>query len=201
MLLRFASRILSFFVCRSVLCFSNCEYLLFNSLIPKCLSLFIIKCLSPKIEIEKGEVVNLVKNHSFHIAYFIKNLSHACLSGADPSRADLLGTNLSHADLTRAYLLGTNLSHSDLTRAYLTHANLSKSIIINSLFNNVRISDTTNFINAIIVDPKFIDYIKKFTNKVPNKIESKKELKNILEERKYNQEYINDLLESSKLPD
>ena len=94
-----------------------------------------------------------------------------------------------------------NLSSTQLSNANLSNAKLSDAILIDSKYDKLIVNEETNFINAIIVDPKFIDYIKKFTNKVPNKIESKKELKNILEERKYNQEYINDLLESSKLPD
>jgi hypothetical protein len=59
----------------------------------------------------------------------------------------------------------------------------------------------TNFINEIIDDPNFIDYIMQFTNKIPNKIESKKELKIKLEERKLNTQSIRELLESSKLSD
>jgi hypothetical protein len=48
--------------------------------------------------------------------------------------------------------------------------------------------------NAIIDDPKFIDYIKQFTRKVPNKIESKRELKTKLEERKLDELSINEII-------
>lgn len=50
-------------------------------------------------------------------------------------------------------------------------ATLSGSIIINPYnYHNLIIDRETNFNNAIIDDPTFIDYITKITDKVPNKI-------------------------------
>jgi hypothetical protein len=115
-----------------------------------------------------------------------------CRIVGDLSSAKLLGTNLSHANL-----FGTNLSHADLSLA-----NLSKSIIINSLFNNVRISDITNFSNAVIDEPQFIDYISKFTTNIPPVINNKNELKLKLKELiKDDDNFINNLLMLSKLPE
>jgi len=84
----------------------------------------------------------------------------------------------------------------------LSRANLSYSIIINSKTDyNLEVNEKTNFIDAIIDDPKFIDYIKKFSNKIPKKIENKRELKIKLEERGVNRVFIIHLLASSKLHD
>lgn len=38
------------------------------------------------------------------------------------------------------------------------------------IYDNLIVNENTNFTGAIIDDPKFIDYIRQFTNKVPNKI-------------------------------
>lgn len=99
-------------------------------------------------------------------------------------------------DLSSAKLFGTNLSSADLSSANLLYV-----ILINpEKYDNLIVNEETDFTDAIIDDPKFIGHIMQFTSKVPNKIENKKGLKSKLE-RKLNPEYIQILLESSKLPD
>ncbi|MDF2736524.1 MAG: hypothetical protein K0S93_380 [Nitrososphaeraceae archaeon] len=66
------------------------------------------------------------------------------------------------------------ISSANLAIANLSNANLSNAILINSKYDNLIVNEKTNFIDAIIDDPKFIDYIVKITINVPNKIENKR---------------------------
>ena len=165
------------------------------------------KSKDPSINIQKFSYNNInLTNTNLSGA----NLTHANLSTAELSSVNLSGANLASANLTRAdlsdanlpeaNLTNANLTSANLTSANLTSANLSNAILINSTYNNSIVTEKTNFTEAIIDNPNFIDYIEQFTSKVPKKIETKRELKTKLKERKLTSEYIKELVEPSKLP-
>jgi len=72
-----------------------------------------------------------VKSHAY--------LTGASLSGADLSHAYLIGANLSGADLSHANLSGANLSHAYLRGAYLIGANLSHANLSGADLNGEKI--------------------------------------------------------------
>jgi GTPase SAR1 family protein len=117
------------------------------------------------------------------------NLRMANLRMANLRMANLSGANLSEANLSEANLSWAFLSRTNLSGADLNGANLSVSVIIGPLYTpalkstiiDTRIDSNTSFDGAIIDDPDFIDYIRRYTNKVPEKIANKKELKMKLE--------------------
>jgi uncharacterized protein YjbI with pentapeptide repeats/GTPase SAR1 family protein len=155
------------------------------------------------------------------------DLSGADLSGADLSGADLRGTdlieaNLIEANLIEANLRGANLSGADLRKDFLIEANLSaadlsgadlsESVIIGPRYKDddlfgphtkdIRIDSNTSFDGAIIDDRDFLDYIRRYTNKVPEKIANKKELKMKLEGMPfYTDAQKNVAVQRSKLPE
>ncbi len=159
------------------------------------------------------------------------NLSGADLMGANLSGARLVGTNLGGADLADARLWGANLVSTrlwganlrdahlvgakllganlggarlagvDLGGADLKHTELTNSIIINPNYESLSINSSTEFNNATIDDPQFIDYITQYTRNVPQKIKDKKKLRRELAKKGVSEEIIEDLLTISKLPE
>ena len=124
------------------------------------------------------------------------NLRDAHLVGAK-----LLGTNLGGARLAGANLGGARLAGVDLGGADLKHTELTNSIIINPNYESLSIDSSTQFNNATIDDPQFIDYITQYTRNVPQKIKDKKKLRRELAKKGVNEEIIEDLLTISKLPE
>jgi uncharacterized protein YjbI with pentapeptide repeats len=124
------------------------------------------------------------------------NLRDAHLVGAK-----LLGANLGGARLVGANLGGARLVGVDLGGADLKHTELTNSIIINPNYESVSVSSNTEFNNATIDDPQFIDYITQYTRNVPQKIKDKKKLRKELARKGVSEENIEDLLTISKLPD
>ncbi|HZA69554.1 MAG TPA: P-loop NTPase fold protein [Nitrososphaeraceae archaeon] len=159
------------------------------------------------------------------------NLSGADLVGANLSGARLVGTNLGGADLVGARLWGANLRDAhlvgaklvganlggarlvganlggarlvgvDLGGADLKHTELTNSIIINPNYESLTVNSSTEFNNATIDDPQFIDYITQYTRNVPQKIKDKKKLRRELAKKGVNEENIEDLLTISRLPE
>ena len=159
------------------------------------------------------------------------NLSGADLMGANLSGARLVGTNLGGADLGGARLWGANLVSTrfwganlrdahlvgarlvganlggarlvgvDLGGADLKQTELTNSIIINPNYESLTVNESTEFNNATIDDPQFIDYITQFTRNVPQKIKDKKKLRKELTKKGVSEENIEDLLSISKLPE
>jgi uncharacterized protein YjbI with pentapeptide repeats len=159
------------------------------------------------------------------------NLSGADLMGANLSGARLVGTNLGGVDLADARLWGANLRDAhlvgakllganlggarleganlggarlagvDLGGADLKHTELTNSIIINPNYESLSIDSSTEFNNATIDDPQFIDYITQYTRNVPQKIKDKKKLRRELAKKGVSEEIIEDLLTISKLPE
>jgi hypothetical protein len=118
-------------------------------------------------------------------------LSEAFLSEAFLNRADLRGANLSGANLS-----GANLSESVIIAPVYKAANVQAASIIDT-----RIDSNTSFHGAVIDDPDFIDYIRRYTNKVPEKIANKKELKMKLEGMSsYTDIQISVAVQDSRLP-
>jgi uncharacterized protein YjbI with pentapeptide repeats len=124
------------------------------------------------------------------------NLTDAHLVGAK-----LLGANLGGARLAGANLGGARLAGVDLGGADLKHTELTNSIIINPNYESLSINSSTEFNNATIDDPQFIDYITQYTRNVPQKIKDKKKLRRELAKKGVSEEIIEDLLTISKLPD
>ena len=124
------------------------------------------------------------------------NLRDAHLVGAK-----LLGANLGGARLEGANLGGARLAGVDLGGADLKHTELTNSIIINPNYESLSIDSSTEFNNATIDDPQFIDYITQYTRNVPQKIKDKKKLRRELAKKGVSEEIIEDLLTISKLPE
>ena len=124
------------------------------------------------------------------------NLRDAHLVGAK-----LLGANLGGARLAGANLGGARLAGVDLGGADLKHTELTNSIIINPNYESLSINSSTEFNNATIDDPQFIDYITQYTRNVPQKIKDKKKLRRELAKKGVSEEIIEDLLTISKLPE
>ena len=159
------------------------------------------------------------------------NLSGADLMGANLSGARLVGANLGGADLVGARLWGANLVSTrlwganlrdahlvgaklvganlggarlvgvDLGGADLKHTELTNSIIINPNYESLTVNSSTEFNNATIDDPQFIDYIIQYTRNVPQKIKDKKKLRRELARKGVSEENIEDLLTISRLPE
>jgi uncharacterized protein YjbI with pentapeptide repeats len=124
------------------------------------------------------------------------NLRDAHLVGAK-----LLGANLGGARLVGANLGGARLVGVDLGGADLKHTELTNSIIINPNYESLTVNSSTEFNNATIDDPQFIDYITQYTRNVPQKIKDKKKLRRELARKGVSEENIEDLLTISKLPE
>ena len=149
------------------------------------------------------------------------NLSGARLVGANLGGADLVGArlwganlvstrlwgaNLRDAHLVGAKLVGANLGGArlvgvDLGGADLKHTELTNSIIINPNYESLTVNSSTEFNNATIDDPQFIDYIIQYTRNVPQKIKDKKKLRRELARKGVSEENIEDLLTISRLPE
>jgi uncharacterized protein YjbI with pentapeptide repeats len=124
------------------------------------------------------------------------NLRDAHLVGARLVGANLGGARLVGANLGGARLVGVDLGGADLKQTELTN-----SIIINPNYESLTINESTEFNNATIDDPQFIDYITQFTRNVPQKIKDKKKLRKELTKKGVSEENIEDLLSISKLPE
>jgi uncharacterized protein YjbI with pentapeptide repeats len=134
------------------------------------------------------------------------NLVSTSLWGANLRDAHLVGAKLVGANLGGARLVGANLGGArlvgvDLGGADLKHTELTNSIIINPHYESLTVNSSTEFNNATIDDPQFIDYITQYTRNVPQKIKDKKKLRRELAKKGVSEENIEDLLTISKLPE
>jgi hypothetical protein len=100
-----------------------------------------------------------------------------------------------------ANLGGARLVGVDLGGADLKHTELTNSIIINPNYESLTVNSSTEFNNATIDDPQFIDYITQYTRNVPQKIKDKKKLRRELAKKGVSEENIEDLLTISRLPE
>src|SRR5206468_2429115 len=110
------------------------------------------------------------------------NLVSTRLWGANLRDAHLVGARLVGANLGGARLVGANLGGArlvgvDLGGADLMQTELTNSIIINPSYESLKVNESTEFNNAAIDSPQFIDYITQFTRNVPQKIKSKQKLR------------------------
>jgi hypothetical protein len=122
-------------------------------------------------------------------------LDNVNLIGADLRYTKFINTNLTNVKFT-----GANLDHAvividpkkyakfNINNVDFSDARLTNSLIIvpDDTFN-FNYNQNTDFNGSIIDNPNFIDYIKITSNKakgIPKKIQNKKELKQILNERK-----------------
>ncbi len=134
------------------------------------------------------------------------NLVSTRLWGANLRDAHLVGAKLVGANLGGARLVGANLGGArlvgvDLGGADLKHTELTNSIIINPNYETLTVNSSTEFNNATIDDPQFIDYITQYTRNVPQKIKDKKKLRRELAKKGVSEENIEDLLTISRLPE
>ncbi len=134
------------------------------------------------------------------------NLVSTRLWGANLRDAHLVGAKLVGANLGGARLVGANLGGArlvgvDLGGADLKHTELTNSIIINPNYESLTVNSSTEFNNATIDDPQFIDYINQYTRNVPQKIKDKKKLRRELAKKGVSEENIEDLLTISRLPE
>jgi uncharacterized protein YjbI with pentapeptide repeats len=134
------------------------------------------------------------------------NLVSTRLWGANLRDAHLVGAKLVGANLGGARLVGANLGGArlvgvDLGGADLKHTELTNSIIINPNYESLTVNSSTEFNNATIDDPQFIDYITQYTRNVPQKIKDKKKLRRELARKGVSEENIEDLLTISRLPE
>jgi uncharacterized protein YjbI with pentapeptide repeats len=134
------------------------------------------------------------------------NLVSTRLSGANLRDAHLVGARLVGANLGGARLVGANLGGArlvgvDLGGADLKQTELTNSIIINPNYESLTVNASTEFNNATIDDPQFIDYITQYTRNVPQKVKDKKKLRRELTKKGVSEENIEDLLSISKLPE
>ncbi len=134
------------------------------------------------------------------------NLVSTRLWGANLRDAHLVGAKLVGANLGGARLVGANLGGArlvgvDLGGADLKHTELTNSIIINPNYETLTVNSSTEFNNATIDDPQFIDYINQYTRNVPQKIKDKKKLRRELAKKGVSEEKIEDLLTISRLPE
>ncbi len=134
------------------------------------------------------------------------NLVSTRLWGANLRDAHLVGAKLVGANLGGARLVGANLGGArlvgvDLGGADLKHTELTNSIIINPNYETLTVNSSTEFNNATIDDPQFIDYITQYTRNVPQKIKDKKKLRRELAKKGVSEEKIEDLLTISRLPE
>lgn len=139
------------------------------------------------------------------------HITSANLSLADLSGADLCEANLSHSFLwatnfSYANLLKANLHRADLTGADLSRADLSEVLIIGVSYDaNLRVHET-NFKNAVIDDPLFIDYLDRASSSsghakfIPEKLKNKEELRKKLLVFGLREDIVESLVNFSKLP-
>jgi hypothetical protein len=125
------------------------------------------------------------------------NLADANLQGAFLTRANLQGAFLTRANLQGAFLNRVKLSNTDLS-----NTDFSSSIILGcEEFDDARISENTNFDNAIVDKKELLKYLNdKNAANVPPAIQDKNELEEKLKERGFSEEEIMRLLPHSSLP-
>ena len=121
-----------------------------NSWIYKWIALYALSTLAPeryseekKIDKLKPEIVNLIKNTSVAIPYYLKNLNQIDLSHSDLSRSDLSQAILSGASLNGAVMPDVNLSNANLSDSKLINANLSNANLSNAILTNADLSSAT----------------------------------------------------------
>jgi uncharacterized protein YjbI with pentapeptide repeats len=135
------------------------------------------------------------------------NFTGVILTAADLSSATLGRADLRRADLREAYLGEAYLGEAYLIKAILSGANLEGALIIHPVYEDLKINANTSFIDTIIDDPDFIDYVRAFTKNIPDKIRNKNELKiELLErvqviERVQDENLVANLLSMSELRD
>ena len=91
-------------------------------------------------ELEKLELLKMIKNYEKGGINKALDFSEIDLSGLDLSNRNLSGINLSGADLIKtnlsgSNLIGANLNNADLTEANLIHANLTNAQLSWATFN------------------------------------------------------------------
>jgi len=121
------------------------------------------------------------------------------LFGADFSDVN---TDLPHQDRT-SYdtIYDIDLSKSNLSEANFSGAKLQYAVIVSpESFDGMIVNEETDFSYAVIDDPEFIEYLKKYTTKVPSALTSKEELRRAFNERDFDQKRIDFLLSLSKRP-
>ena len=109
-------------------------------------------------ELEKLELLKMIKNHEKGGINKALDFSEIDLSGLDLSNRNLAGINLSGTDLIKtnlagSNLIGANLNNADLTEANLIHANLTNAQLSWATFNysNLTSANLTN-VNALHTD-------------------------------------------------
>jgi hypothetical protein len=134
------------------------------------------------------------------------NLRYANLWRANLNYADLRSTNLRYANLTFANLWRANLNDADLRSSRLEGSDIKGAdlrdaiIIAPQKYMNLVLDEETDFTNSVIDEYNFIDYIRKFTKKVPAKLKNKEELKLKLEKKGLPTKQIDFILTVSNLP-
>jgi uncharacterized protein YjbI with pentapeptide repeats len=124
------------------------------------------------------------------------NLHGAYLRGANLQHANLQGANLHGAFLMNSDLRGANLYDVDLHGAHLGDVDLRNSVIISlGNYDDLMVNESTNFDDAIIVNPELINGLSRFTKHIPQKT-NKKDLRSILEQKGIDKNWVNDIMQS-----
>jgi hypothetical protein len=92
--------------------------------------------------------------------------------------------------------------NTDLRRTNLNSADLSGTLIINPFYDKkIILDENTTFSDGITDNTEFIDFVTDFTKSFPEKLKNKKVLKIKLQERKYDDHFVADVLSKSILPE
>ncbi len=137
------------------------------------------------------------------------SLLGAHLEGADVSKANVSKADLLEADVSKADLSNADLSYANLSYADLSYANLASSIIIGVKFlvkNNKKHypgSKNARFDDSTIIDDEELwrHLCNNNAKNVPPAVRDKKELREKLEERDFDEETIERYLSLSSLAD
>ena len=137
------------------------------------------------------------------------SLQHATLEETSLLGAHLEGADVSKANVSKADLEGANLSKADVSKADLSNANLASSIIIGVKFlakNNKKHyprSKNARFDDSTIIDDEELwrHLCNNNAKNVPPAVRDKKELREKLEERDFDEETIERYLSLSSLAD
>jgi nucleoside-triphosphatase THEP1 len=136
----------------------------------------------------------------FALIPLLKTISYSIKDDKDEKKKNLKETIKEAA----IFALGISIFLDvNLEGVNLVGANLTDVIIINALsYNELKVNSKTNILNAIIDDPKLVDYLQgnKCIN-VPDKINNKSILREKLERRGLNADQIEDMIALTKLPD
>lgn len=122
-----------------------------NSWIYKWIALYALSILAPesyssgekKMNKLKPQIVNIIKNASVAIPYYLKNLTQIDLSNSDLSNSDLSQAMLSGATFNGAIMSDVNLSNANLTDSKLKNVNLSNANLSNTILTNADLSHAT----------------------------------------------------------